>query len=470
MDEKKHVVIIGAGVGGTATAARLSRQGFRVTVIEKNAFSGGRCSTLRHDGFRFDQGPTLYLMPKVFEAAFADLDERIEDHVDLLRCENNYRLHFPDGDTIELSSDLCRMQQVMDRIEGQGGMGRFLRFLQEAEVHHVRGTPIAIEQNFESIWDLVRYLPDIGRLHLFEKVYRRASTYFKTKKMRMAFTFQTMYMGMSPYDAPAVYSLLQYTECVEGIWYPRGGFHQVVQRLEQIAQEKFGATFVYNAPVAKINTQGRRVTGVTLAGGEVIQADAVVCNADLVYAYHRLLPPCAWTTRTLAAKQLTCSSISFYWSMSQTIPALDVHNIFLAEAYQASFDEIFQQHALPSQPSFYVHVPSRIDPSAAPPHKDAVIVLVPIGHMNQDPVNYDQLVRQARSLVLDVLHRRLGLLLADWIEHEIVNDPRTWQAKFNLWKGSILGLSHHLLQVLWFRPSTKDASGRYDNLYFVGAR
>ncbi|KAG1134081.1 hypothetical protein G6F37_014092 [Rhizopus arrhizus] len=156
--------------------------------------------------------------------------------------------------------------------------------------------------------------------------------------------------------------------------------------------------------------------------------------------------------------------------MSQTIPALDVHNLFLADAYQASFDDIFQQHTLPSQPSFYVHVPSRIDPSAAPPHKDAVIVLVPIGHMNQDPVNYDQLVRQARSLVLDVLHRRLGLLLADWIEHEIVNDPRTWQTKFNLWKGSILGLSHHLLQVLWFRPSTKDASGRYDNLYFVGAR
>ncbi|KAG1136883.1 hypothetical protein G6F38_011722 [Rhizopus arrhizus] len=155
--------------------------------------------------------------------------------------------------------------------------------------------------------------------------------------------------------------------------------------------------------------------------------------------------------------------------MSQTIPALDVHNLFLADAYQASFDDIFQQHTLPSQPSFYVHVPSRIDPSAAPPHKDAVIVLVPIGHMNQDPVNYDQLVRQARSLVLDVLHRRLGLLLADWIEHEIVNDPRTWQTKFNLWKGSILGLSHHLLQVLWFRPSTKDASGRYDNLYFVGA-
>ncbi|KAG1391270.1 hypothetical protein G6F58_012749 [Rhizopus delemar] len=157
----------------------------------------------------------------------------------------------------------------MDRIEG--GMGCFL---QEAKVHHARGMPIAIEQNFESLWDLVRYLPDIGRRHLFEKVYRRASTYFKTKKMRMA--FQTM---MSPYDAPAVYSLLQYTECVEGIW--RGGFHQVVQRLEQIAQEKFGASFVYNAPVAKINTQGRRASrwqGVR---------SSRPWSAMRIYAYHR---------------------------------------------------------------------------------------------------------------------------------------------------------------------------------------
>lgn len=282
---------------------------------------------------------------------------------------------------------------------------------------------------------------------------------------------------MSPYDAPAVYSLLQYTEFAEGIWYPRGGFNMVVQRLEAIATNKYGAKFIYNSPVAKINTEdeNKRVTGITLENGEVIHADAVVCNADLVYAYHHLLPPCKWTMNTLATKKLTSSSISFYWSMKQKIPQLDVHNIFLAEAYKESFDEIFQDNTLPSEASFYVNVPSRIDPSAAPPDRDSIIVLVPIGHMksltgNGEEENYPRMVERAREMVLEVIERRLNMSnFRDLISHESYNDPAIWQSKFNLWRGSILGLSHDIFQVLWFRPSTKDSTNRYDNLFFVGA-
>ncbi|KAI8143957.1 phytoene dehydrogenase [Fennellomyces sp. T-0311] len=474
MSQPKHIIVIGAGAGGTACAARLAREGFKVTIVEKNDFNGGRCSLIHHDGHRFDQGPSLYLMPKLFKDCFADLDERVEEHLNLLRCENNYKVHFDDGDKIHLSSDLTKMKPEIERVEGVQGFGRFLDFLSETHEHYERGTLIAIKRNFESIWDMVRikYAPEIFRLHLFDRIYARAAKYFKTKKMRMAFTFQTMYMGMSPYDAPAVYSLLQYTEFAEGIWYPEGGFNMVVQKLEKIARDKYGAEFRYEAPVAKINTHGNQVTGVTLESGEVINADAVVCNADLVYAYHKLLPPCRWTQQTLASKKLTSSSISFYWSMNRKIPELDVHNIFLAEAYRESFDEIFVDHTLPSEPSFYVNVPSRIDPTAAPADRDSVIVLVPIGYMRgNDPTeDYQVLVDRARSMVLEVLRRRLGLdKFQEWIAHEIVNDPAVWQQKFNLWRGSILGLSHDVLQVLWFRPSTKDSTGRFDNLFFVGA-
>lgn len=194
---KKHIVIIGAGVGGTATAARLAREGFKVTVVEKNDFGGGRCSLIHHEGHRFDQGPSLYLMPKYFEDAFADLDERIQDHLELLRCDNNYKVHFDDGESIQLSSDLTRMKAELDRVEGPLGFGRFLDFMKETHIHYESGTLIALKKNFESIWDLIRikYAPEIFRLHLFGKIYDRASKYFKTKKMRMAFTFQTMYMG-----------------------------------------------------------------------------------------------------------------------------------------------------------------------------------------------------------------------------------------------------------------------------------
>ncbi|KAI8088749.1 phytoene dehydrogenase [Halteromyces radiatus] len=477
---KKHVIVIGAGAGGTATAARLARQGFKVTVVEKNDFNGGRCSLIHHNGYRFDQGPSLYLMPKLYQDMFADLDEKLEDHLDLIRCNNNYKVHFDDGDKIHLTSDLTRMKTEMERVEGDDGFSRFLNFMSETHVHYEKGTLMAIKRNFESIWDMIKikYAPEIIRLHLFDKIYSRAAKYFKTKKMRMAFTFQTMYMGMSPYDAPAVYSLLQYTEFAEGIWYPRGGFNTVVQRLESIAKDKYNASFIYNASVAKINTddQQKKVTGVTLENGTVIEADAVVCNADLVYAYHQLLPPCRWTTKTLAKKKLTSSSISFYWSLSKVVHELDVHNIFLAETYKESFDEIFQDLNLPSDASFYVNIPSRIDPSAAPADKDAMIVLVPVGHTSGQATKeemeeyYSALVARARTMVLTVLERRLGVNnFQQWIDHEIVNHPGVWQEKFNLWRGSILGLSHDIFQVLWFRPSTQDSTGRYDNLFFVGA-
>ncbi|KAI8975961.1 phytoene dehydrogenase [Pilobolus umbonatus] len=480
MSDKKRIVIIGAGVGGVATAARLAREGFEVTLVEKNDFSGGRCSLMHHNGHRFDQGPSLYLMPELFKEAFADLDENIDDHIELLRCHNNYKVHFDDGEAIQLSSDLTRMKEEMERVEGPEGFGRFLDFLKETHVHYEQGVDIAIKRNFETIWDLIRikYLPAIFRLHLFDKIYSRASKYFMTKKMRMAFTFQTMYMGMSPYDAPAVYSLLQYTEFADGIWYPRGGFHKVVEKVEAIAKEKYGAKFIYNAPVVSINThEGKRdgrVTGVTLKSGEVIEADAVVCNADLVYAYHHLLPMCNWTKNTLASKELTSSTISFYWSMNKKITGLDVHNIFLAESYQSSFDEIFKKLSLPSEASFYVNVPSRIDPSAAPEGRDSVIVLVPIGHIKSRTgeivENYPEMVKKARKMVIDIIQHRIGISdFEKCIEHEIVNDPSVWQSKFNLWRGSALGLSHNIPQVLWFRPSTLDSTGRYNNLFFVGA-
>lgn len=196
---------------------------------------------------------------------------------------------------------------------------------------------------------------------------------------------------MSPYDSPAPYNLLQYTEIAEGIWYPRGGFHKVIEELEKIATKKFDAKFIYNTGIEKIIIDENQVAkGIRLENGEEKYADIVVCNAgkfrvisihltyrakrynvrlinvftsDLVYAYNKLLPPTAYGKRLGESGQFTSSSVSFYWGMKRKINELDVHNIFLAKEYQSSFDDIFKKHLLPEDPSFYVNVPSRIDPS-----------------------------------------------------------------------------------------------------------
>ncbi|ORZ34110.1 hypothetical protein BCR44DRAFT_1479970 [Catenaria anguillulae PL171] len=425
-------------------AARLAHAGFQVDVYEKNSFSGG--------------GPSLFLMPQIFLDTFTDLGESFHDHVQLSRCDPNYRLHFHDGDTLELSSDLATMRDQLERIE-PGAFERWLAFERASAPHYDLSVKNVLSWNFKRLLDMAtwRNVKMLPRLHIHLSLYRFVSSFFKSDKLRKAFSFQSMYMGMSPYDAPATYSLLQYTEFAEGIWYPIGGYHKVVDSLEQIARKR-GARFHYNARNPNSSDSANEVRGITLEDGTQIDADLVVCNADLVWAYTKLLPRTKYTSRLENLDQ-TSSSFSFYWGLNRTVPELLAHNIFLAEHYRDSFDDIFVRNSLPAEPSFYIHVPSRMDPSAAPVGKDAVTVLVPTG-----------ILTPAAASDPDVMHQLYRLGVPDFsklIESEVVNTPETWREKFNLYKGSILGLSHSVPQVLWFRPSTSHAL--YDNLYFVGA-
>lgn len=273
---------------------------------------------------------------------------------------------------------------------------------------------------------------------------------------------------MSPYHGVGAYNLLQYTEIAEGIWYPKGGFNKVLQSFENIAV-KHGAKFNYNSDVQEIIIDDKGVAkGIKLSNGDVINSDIVICNADTVYAYNHLLPKTSYAEK-LGKKKLTSSSISFYWSMNQIIPQMSVHNIFLSGEFKSSFDQIFDDHTLPDDPSFYVNVPSRIDPTAAPEGKDTFVILVPVGHISDRPnIDFDQLVKTAREHVIATIEKSLKISnFRSMIVHEIVNDPRSWQNEFNLWKGSVLGLSHTFFQVIYFRPSLKCKI--FKNLYFVGA-
>ncbi|KAI1876181.1 uncharacterized protein JN550_001677 [Neoarthrinium moseri] len=484
---QKKAIVIGAGAGGIATAARLAKLGFQVTVLEKNSFTGGRCSLIHHEGYRFDQGPSLLLLPKLFKEAFYDLDTSLEaEGVELLQCPSNYNVWFSDGESFELSTDLSRMKTQIERWEGKDGFERYLAWLREAHQHYELSVSDVLHKNFTKWWDLANpgFIRTGLKLHPLHSIWSRASKYFWTERLRRVFTFATMYMGMSPFDAPATYSLLQYTELAEGIWYPRGGFHVVLQALVDVGK-RLGVEYRLSTPVKQVLTSpdGKTANGVLLESGERLEADVVVVNADLVYAYSNLFPQTPSMesySRSLRERDGSCSSISFYWSLNRKVPELKTHNIFLAEEYRESFDAIFDRQSLPKEPSFYINVPSRMDEAAAPNGCDAVIALVPTGHLLQSKgfmksdagIPRDQdwptLVNQARRTVLSTISARTGCeSLGNLITNEIINDPFTWESKFNLDKGSILGLSHSFFNVLKFRPSTK-ARG-LDNAYFVGA-
>jgi len=240
-------------------------------------------------------------------------------------------------------------------------------------------------------------------------------------------------------------------------------------------------TYRLCSPVSSIilSSDQLSATGVQLENGERLNADIVVCNPDLIYAYNNLLPPSSYA-KSLSKRSTSCSSISFYWALNQTVSELRVHNIFLANSYRESFDSIFKDHLIPKEPSFYVNVPSRVDRSAAPTGCDSVVVLVPVGHLvnsratsnSSEPlVKGDQdwpgIVTLARSHVIATIRNRIGVDIEPLIVHEQVNDPLIWKSKFNLDRGAILGLSHSFFNVLSFRPKMQHPSIK--GLYFVGA-
>jgi len=245
-----------------------------------------------------------------------------------------------------------------------------------------------------------------------------------------------------------------------------------------------GVEYRYNSPIREIrlSPDGKRATGVVFQDPkqEPLDADLVICNADLTYAYNELLPSTPYAT-SLSKRETSCSSISFYWALDRQFLELTPHNIFLAEDYKESFDSIFKKHFIPEQPSFYVNVPSRVDPSAAPAGCDSIVVLVPVGHLfdsksdahkgSQNAAgvtqDWDSMVAAARSTILATIESRLKISLGPHIVDEVINTPPTWRTSFNLDRGAILGLSHSFFNVLSFRPKTKHPT--INDLYFVGA-
>jgi phytoene desaturase len=466
--QKPTALVIGAGIGGIATAARLARNGYDVTVVEKEATPGGRCNQLLRDGHRFDIGPTLFLMPEVWEETFAALGERMSDHLQLKRIDPTYKVYFEDGLQLELTSDISEMQRQLEKVEKTAFTG-FLNYIAEGSRHYKMSLEKFVGRNFYNLLQYfsLRNLPLLFQLKALKKHYANTSKYFHDDRLKATFTFQNMYLGLSPYDAPATYSLLQYTELAEGVWYPMGGMYAAIQALVKIA-EKRGVRFIYNAPVKKLKAEGSKVKGAELDDGREFTADIFVGNADLPYIYKELLPQNK-EARKLEDKLYTCSTIMFYWGVDKKYPQIAHHNVFLGGDYKASFDQIFKDHTLPEVPSFYVHAPARTDPAAAPKGQETLYVLVPVGHLEaRAEQNWEALIARARETVFTRLAKEMGVKdLREHIKFEIVYQPKVWKERFNLEKGAAFGLSHNFWQVGYLRPQNRHK--HYKNLYFVGA-
>lgn len=460
------IVVIGAGVGGIAAAIHLARAGLHVTVLEKNAHPGGRCGRFVREGHHFDSGPTLFVMLHVYEAEMAALGVSLYDILTLHRVDPTYHLHFDDGSELALTSDLKAMGDQLEAIE-KGSFANYLRYLAEGQRHYDTGMARLVQRDFRRAGEFFtpRNLGLLFRLKLLMPHYRHMGAFFRHPHLKAAFTFQDIYMGLSPFEAPAIFSMMPYTELAHGVWYPQGGMYSLVQALMQLA-EHAGVEFAFEAAVTRIEVQGE-VKGVALADGHILPADVVIANADLPYVYDQLLPDETMASK-LTHKRFSCSVISFFWGVDQPVKGLGPHTLFLADEYRENFDRITHRLPLPRQPSLYIHAPTQLDPSMAPPGQDTLTAIVPIGHLDDEQAQDWPALRDAARQA--VFERLASVGLGDLPRHlkfEVCYTPLSWRKRYNLMKGATHGLCHNLMQLGYFRPHNRHA--RYENLYFVGA-
>lgn len=464
---KKTVAIVGAGVGGMATAIALAKNGFDVTIFEKNPLPGGRCGQILHDGHRFDLGATILLMPSIYRTVFKSLGLNFDECFDLKDLSTIYKLYFGNGEHLIISRDDAVMKPQLEAME-KGSFNRYKAYIQTGYAFFRIAYKKLLSRNFYNLFQFATPGNLIMLVRL--KTYLRHSTFirkfFKNNNLQQAFTFQNIYVGQSPLKAPALFSMLPAAEMIEGALFPIGGMHQIALKLESVAKGA-GVKFVFNTTVEKIEAEGNHVKTVVCSDGTTIRSDLIVVNADLPYAYSNLLPDKKISAQ-LDRKTYSCSAIVFHWGLSKTYPRFEHHSIFLSENYSESLDALFDQHSLSKNPNFYVHAPVRTDPSAAPEAQDSISVIVPVSHLDQkDSRDWEEVKKMARVEVLKRLVHDGFTDLEEHIKFEICYTPVAWNSIYNVSRGSVFGsIGHNIFQMGYFRPHNRH--DHYRNLYFVG--
>ncbi len=461
----QEIIVIGAGPGGLASAILLAASGLRVRVFERLPFVGGRTSTLEAGGFRFDLGPTFFLYPQVLRDILAVAGCRLDDEIPMVRLDPQYRLVFEGTGELRCTPDLAGMERQIARLAPEDAPN-FARFMAENRAK-LKAVMPCLQQPFLGWRDLLdaRLLRTLPMIRPHQSLDRYLQRFFRDPRIRLAFSFQSKYLGMSPYRCPSLFSILSFLEYEHGVFHPLGGCGEVSRRLAGIA-ERLGVRFHLDEPVEEVLFQGRRATGIRTRTGQH-RADALVMNADFAHAISRLVPDRLrrrWTDRSLERKKFSCSTFMMYLGVEGTFDQAH-HNICIARDYERNLDEIENRHVLSEQPSFYIQNPTVTDPSLAPPGHSALYVLVPVSHQHpnidwsRDRARFRELVgRRLAEAGFDLSNRR--------ILHERILTPDDWEQSYAIHRGATFNLAHGLDQMLHLRPRNRFED--FDGMYLVG--
>lgn len=460
------VIIVGAGPGGLASAMLLAKSGMKVTVIERLPNVGGRTSAIEAQGFRFDLGPTFFLYPRILREIFQACGRDLDVEVPMVKLDPQYRLVFGAGGELNATPNVERMVAEIAKIAPRDAAS-FRRFMDENRVKLEKFEP-CLQRPFLG-WKsmastrLLRLLP---ALKPWRSLHKELSSYFADPRLQLAFTFQSKYLGMSPFQCPSLFSILSFLEYEHGVFHPIGGCAAVTEAMARIARE-MGVDIRLDEPVEELTFQGRRATGARTRTGWH-QADAVMLNADFARTMTKLVPDKLrrrWTDRKIATKKFSCSTFMMYLGIEGRYDHLAHHNIYVAKDYERNLEEIERRHVLSADPSVYVQNACISDPSLAPRGQSTLYVLAPVTHQHEN-VDWSRERDRFRGLVL----RQLGKLgiqdIESRIRYERVVTPADWESTYEIHRGATFNLSHTLGQMLHLRPQNRFED--LDGVYLVG--
>jgi phytoene desaturase len=460
----ERVVIVGAGLGGLSCALRLAATGRDVTVVERESTPGGRAGRLTISGYEFDTGPTVLTMPELLEDLFESVHERMSDWLDLVRLDPAYRAHFPDGSTLDVIADPERMAAEIAGLCGEREADGYLRFVEYAKrLWHLQRNDF-IDRNMDAPRDLIgANLLRLAASGGFRRLDTKIAQFFKDPRTRRIFSFQSMYAGLAPSNALALYAVIAYLDSIAGVYFPRGGIHAVPLALAGAA-EKHGVTFRYETTVTGVEIQSGRATAVTTSDGGRILADVVVLNPDLPVAYRDLLPK---APRKIHRLRHSPSCVVVHIGSRQRYAKIAHHNIHFGAGWGRTFDEVIKQGRLMSDPSLLVTNPTRTDPTMAPTGREVYYVLAPAPNLAVgDQAWQDGLARRYAAELVATLEARGYLDFGSEIELSHVVTPADWAAS-GLAAGTPFASAHTLWQTGPFRPGNLHPA--LSNVVFVGS-
>ncbi len=464
------MLIVGAGLAGLSAALRLAGAGREVTVLEREAVPGGRNGLLElpsptADGaYRFDTGPTVLTMPDLIADALDCVGERLEDWLDLRPVDPLYRAWYPDGSSLDVKADAGEMAAEVERVCGPDEAAGYLRYVDFVSRLYRYEMKDFIDRNIDSPFDLLT--PNLARLTAvggFRRLAPKVAQYLSDPRTQRVLSFQSMYAGLSPYDALAIYAVIAYMDTVAGVFFPVGGMHAVPRALAGAA-EKHGVELRYGRTVSRVLVEHGRAVGVETTDGERYDADVVVINPDLPVAYRELLPPEA-TPRRVKRLRYSPSCFLLLAGSTQTYTRTAHHNIHFGRAWREVFSDLIDRQQLMSDPSVLVTNPTSSDPSLAPTGRQIYYVLLPTPDASA-PIDWDVVGPRYRDECVARLERLGYVGFGDGVEVEDVTTPADWQRR-GMQNGSPFAASHTFLQTGPFRPS--NLAPRVEGVVFAGS-